>query len=85
MFGGGKKVEDHMLKAISLYKEQVSNPYMPSWGMPEAYQMLTRHYLKQDRFDEAKQIIDEGVEQFPNHVTLQKLEAKVDEAYAVNK
>ncbi len=85
MFGGGKKVEKHMLKAISLYKEQIANPYMPSWGMPEAYQMLTRHYLKKDQYELAMETIQEGIARFPNHVTLQKLETKVTEDYAVNR
>ncbi len=77
MFGGGKAVESSMQKAISLYKEAVPNPYMPSWGMPKAYQMLTRHYLKNDMIAQAKATITEGLQRYPEHKTLQSLEDKV--------
>jgi len=77
MFGGGKEVVEYMSKAISLYKMETQDPNLPTWGMPEAYQMLTRHYVKKDMMDEAKSTLREGLERFPNAMNLNRLREQV--------
>ena len=72
-YGGGEQAEDFLLKAISLPAQQQKNPYLPSWGKEESYELLVKHYLKSDQKDKAKTYCKEGLEVFPNSYGLGKL------------
>lgn len=77
MFGGGKKAEKYLLNAISLFEEEVKNPFMPSWGLPNAYQMLVQTYIKKDMLEKAAETVKKGLEIFPDNSTLRELEKKI--------
>ncbi|MEM1258650.1 MAG: hypothetical protein AAGH81_08980 [Bacteroidota bacterium] len=72
-YGGGEEVESLLLKAIALPEQLNKNPYLPSWGKAESYQLLVRHYLKSDDKTKAKTYCKEGLAQFPNNYGLGKL------------
>ena len=43
-FGGGKRCEKYLLKAVSLNEQTIPNTYMPSWGKAEANPLLLTYY-----------------------------------------
>ncbi|TXF87119.1 hypothetical protein FUA23_18680 [Neolewinella aurantiaca] len=75
-YGGGKKVEEHLTRAISLPANKLGNPYLPGWGKAEAYELLVRHYRNTSREDEAEILLSEGLELFPDNYLLNSLAAK---------
>ncbi len=72
-YGGGKKAEGYLLKAIKLKDQSVTNPYLPSWGRSNAYEMLIRHYIKHEQFAEAKKVYQEAVAYFPDDYMINNL------------
>ena len=77
MFGGGKIVEENLLKAISLSDKSDENPYAPDWGKPDAYRYLARFYKKNEQLDKAKKTIDEGLAKYPEDKGLIAQKAKL--------
>jgi len=77
MFGGGKIAEKMLLKAISLPDQKVKNPYLPSWGKKNAYELLIRWYIRKENWALAQKYYKEGVSLYPEDVMLQKLKAKI--------
>ena len=75
-YGGGKKVEEYMTKAISLPANPLNNPYLPSWGRAEAYELLVRQYVKEGRQDDARRLLREGLDQYPDNYLLNNLVAR---------
>ena len=69
-FGGGKKVEEYLLKALSLPIQNDTNTSNPSWGRQEVYEMLSNFYLKNGNADKAKEYTQKGLKEFPNSNTL---------------
>jgi tetratricopeptide (TPR) repeat protein len=65
-YGGGKKAEGYLKKAINLKDQSVSNPYLPSWGKNSAYEMLIRLYIHRKQFAEAKKYYEEAKSLFPD-------------------
>lgn len=65
-WGGGKKAEGFLLKAVSLPAQSVPNPYMPSWGRQDALGMLIALYLRRENYAEAKRWLDVTEKEFPN-------------------
>ncbi|MEM9888461.1 MAG: hypothetical protein AAF849_21380 [Bacteroidota bacterium] len=76
-YGGGKKAEEYLLKAISLEDQYHKNPVMPTWGKDEAYEILLRHYIKQEEFDKAKKLFQEAMKAFPGHYQLTQVGAQL--------
>lgn len=72
-YGGGEEAESRLLKAISLPEQLNVNPYLPSWGKAESYELLVKHYLKIDEKSKAKTYCKEGLGLFPNNYGLGKL------------
>lgn len=64
-YGGGKKVEAYLLKAITLPPQKISNDYLPSWGKEESYEMLVNYYIQNEKWKPAKQYYQEGMKAFP--------------------
>ena len=77
-FGGGKKVEKYLKKAVSLPAQNVPNPFLPSWGKEESYELLIRHYIREEKWAEAKKYHRLGLEEFPNSYLLTTLSKKLD-------
>lgn len=76
-YGGGKGVEKYILKALSLPTRKIDNPYLPSWGRQESYELLTNHYIKQQEFEKAKIYIDLGLTEFPKSFVLKSNKTKL--------
>lgn len=72
-YGGGKKAEGYLLKAIKLNDQSVTNPYLPSWGKNTAYEMLIRLYINHKQFTEAKKYYQEAIALFPDDYMINKL------------
>ena len=65
LFGGGKKVETHLKKAL-----QAPNPSAsvtsPTWGKPNVYELLVKYYQKNKQQTQAQNFLDQGLREFPN-------------------
>lgn len=76
-YGGGKRAEELLLKAISLPAQEQPNPYLPSWGIEESYELLIKHYIKQKQWDKAQAHFDKASSKFPNSYTINSLASKI--------
>jgi len=76
-YGGMKKAEEYLLKATSLPAQAAPNPYLPSWGKEESYEMLVKFYMKKENWEKAKETFQKGMEEFPESYTLQQLASKL--------
>lgn len=65
VFGGGKKVETHLKKAL-----QAPNPSAsvttPTWGKPNVYELLVKYYQKNKQQTQAQNFLNQGLNEFPN-------------------
>lgn len=76
-YGGGSKVEEYALKALSLPAQKIANPYLPSWGRQESYELLTNYYLKKKNMQQAKKYIQSGLLEYPDSYTLKYNKSKL--------
>lgn len=76
-YGGGKKVEQYALKAISLPAQKVKNEYLPSWGKEEAYETLIKFYIKKEKLDLAKKYYQEASDLFPRSYLIGQLASQL--------
>ena len=65
-YGGGKKCEEYLLKTISTSENSSSNPYLPTWGISDAYALLIGYYIGNNEEEKAKETFDKGLLLFPN-------------------
>jgi tetratricopeptide (TPR) repeat protein len=72
-YGGGKKAAGYLLKAIKLNDQSESNPFLPSWGKNNAYEMLIQLYINNKQFTEAKKYYQEAIALFPDDYMINKL------------
>ena len=72
VFGGGKKVETHLKKAL-----QAPNPSAsvttPTWGKPNVYELLVKYFQKNKQQTQAQNFLDQGLSEFPNSELLLSL------------
>ncbi|MDC9722644.1 MAG: hypothetical protein PSN34_07705 [Urechidicola sp.] len=76
-YGGGKETEEYLLKAISLPIQKIKNDYLPSWGKEEAFEMLIKFYIKNEKWDLAKKQYQEGIAAYPKSYTISQLATKL--------
>lgn len=76
-YGGGKKAEGYLKKAIQLNNQSVKNPYLPSWGKNTAYELLIRLYIKRKQLDEAKKYYQAAMALYPKDYMIKKLEGEL--------
>lgn len=76
-YGGGKKAEKYLLKAIALPAQKVKNDYLPSWGKEESYDMLIKLYIKKKKWETAKKYFAQGIKEYPQSYTLKQLASKL--------
>lgn len=69
-YGGGKMVEECLIKALSLPEQKINNPYLPSWGRQESFEMLTDYYIKTNNLELAKKYIELGLSEYPDSYSL---------------
>lgn len=77
-FGGGKLVESSLLKAISLPPQMLTNPYLPSWGKKLSYELLVSYYIREERWSDAKEYLEKGLNLYPNSYNLNEIANKLD-------
>lgn len=65
-YGGGKKVEYYLKKAISITLKNIKNPYLPTWGREYAFELLIRYYIQNKKMDEAKEYIQMAEKEYPS-------------------
>ena len=76
-YGGGNNVEENLLKAISLPPQKINNPYLPSWGRQESFELLTSFYLKKKDKENARKYIELGLAEYPGSYTLKYNKSKL--------
>lgn len=79
-FGGGKRCEEYLKKAVSLDEQTVANPYMPSWGKASAFAMLIDFYIKKEDYEKAKQVLNEAQRQYPSDYMIGQYAEKLKDA-----
>lgn len=70
-YGGGEKVEEYLLKALSLNEKTVEGG--PSWGKNQAYYLLASFYKREGQDDKAKLYCMQGLNHFPHDSQLNQL------------
>jgi hypothetical protein len=76
-YGGGKKVEEYLKKALQQSTQKNKNPYLPSWGKEETYVMIVEYYLENKRKNDALSYYKEGIKVFPDSYQLGELAKKL--------
>jgi len=77
-FGGGKKCEQYLLKAISLNEQSIPNNYMPSWGKEESYTLLIDFYIKKEDYKRAKEILEKAKLLYPDNYMINQYVEKLE-------
>ncbi len=70
--GGGKVAYSMLLEAKEKLEAEVSSSSEPSWGLLKTYQALTRYCLETGRNEEAKSLLQQGLNLFPEDIELQQ-------------
>ena len=70
-FGGGEKVEEYLLKAISLDEQTFEDG--PSWGENRAFYLLSSFYQREGQTDKAKLYCMQGLNKYPDDQRLNQL------------
>lgn len=76
-YGGMQKAEELLKKALSLPEQAIANPFLPSWGRDQAYEMLIRFYLQKDQMVEAKAAYKEAIEAYPDNYMINSLASEL--------
>ncbi len=76
-YGGGKKAEKYLLKALSLDNQKIANPYLPAWGKNEVYYILIRYYIRKEQYDLAKKYFKESIQLYPDDYQINQLAKKL--------
>ena len=66
-FGGSKKCEKYLLKAISLNEQSIANHFMPSWGKSDAYHLLIGYYIDKEDYSKAKDYLNLALSLYPDN------------------
>ncbi|MDR2811448.1 MAG: hypothetical protein LBB84_13005 [Tannerellaceae bacterium] len=77
-FGGGKKTDYYLKKAISITPQNVNNPYQPTWGKEYAFEMLIRYYIQNKNFEEAKKYLQMAETVYPNSYFISDYKKKLE-------
>lgn len=86
VYGGGKVVEKYALKALSLPAQRFKNPYLPSWGKEESYEILIRFYVRKKKWVSAEKYYRKAIKAYPKSEFIKragsKIKSKVNEGTA---
>lgn len=74
-YGGGKKAEKYLLKALSVKDKNLNNSELPRWGKEQAYEFLIQFYIAENQKDKAKLFLEKFKTEFPQNHSLKKLES----------
>ena len=78
--GGGKVVEKHALKALSIQNKKSKNSNHsnhPTWGREEAYELIVNYYIRKKDIPKAKKYADRGLLEYPRSIPLNKLKRQI--------
>ena len=73
-FGGQQKCEALLEKALAQPISKTNNPYEPTWGRKEAYNLLLEYLVTTGNKEKAKTIYQKAKTEFPNAPELRKYE-----------
>lgn len=76
-YGGGRKTAYHLKKALAFPAQQMANPMLPAWGKEEAHEMLVKYYIREKRWEEAKEAFQAAIMAYPDNYTLSRLGTKL--------
>ena len=77
LFGGMKKGEQYLKKAVALEKQNKERQQKPTWGHNSSYALLVKLFLKKQQHEKAKKWAEEGARLYPNHFPLKKLQNRL--------
>ncbi len=77
MYSGGKNIEKYLLKALAIKQPKSKNPYLPTWGREEIYALLSTYYIKEKKYDKAREYIDLGLQEFPDSYLIKENQSKL--------
>ncbi|MGO1648234.1 MAG: tetratricopeptide repeat protein [Sphingobacterium sp.] len=72
-YGGKKKVESLLLKALEQPDRISTDTRLPSWGRDQVYELLIRHYIDLKKMDLAIKYYKEAIALYPNNYQLIRL------------
>lgn len=72
VFGGGSEVEFYLKKGLSLTETNIAEN-QPFWGKESVYELLIKHYQKEEKESLANKYLTEGLELFPDSKLLKGL------------
>jgi len=75
-FGGGKKVDYYLKKAISAVPKNIPNPYLPTWGREYAFELLIRYYIRKGKKEEAKEYLQMAEKEYPDSYFISEYKKK---------
>ncbi|HNS29522.1 MAG TPA: hypothetical protein PKL52_03220 [Tenuifilaceae bacterium] len=73
MYGGGQKTEEYLLKTTGLPAQQMPHACLPSWGKEESYELLIKLYIREEKWNKAKQYYEQGLNEFPDSYIIKQL------------
>ena len=72
VFGGGALAPIHLKKALEVVHNDPTDRF-PSWGKDQVYELLVKHFRKQDQDSLAQDYLERGLIEFPTSELLQEL------------
>lgn len=75
-FGGGKKAEGYLLKAISLPEPPAKNPLLPSWGKSDSYNLLISLYIDRKDMVKAEKMFIQAKKLYPDNYMINQYAEK---------
>lgn len=81
-YGGGKKTEGYLLKALAQPDQSTASAQAPSWGREQTYELLVRYYQREKKPALAQKYHAEARRLFPGSSTLAELGKSLDKPAA---
>ncbi|RAK68043.1 hypothetical protein [Hymenobacter edaphi] len=72
-YGGGKKTEGYLLKALAQPDQSAAGAQGPSWGREQTYELLVRFYHREQKPALAQKYYAEARRRYPSSTTLAEL------------
>lgn len=76
-FGGGKKAEGFLTKAVNCEEQIMKGNYFPSWGKEGAYELLIKCHIKNGNLEKAKEVYKMAVAEYPQSYMINQLAQKL--------
>ena len=76
-FGGGKKAEGFLTKAVACEHQIIKGDYFPSWGKEGAYELLIKCHIKNKNLDKAKAVYKQAIAEYPESYMINQLAQKL--------